>query len=152
MGVRKRTYIMQVLETDKELLQECLKIQKALIKGDYVTAYTIGSRSLQKQGITLPQVRQIIKDLLDEIDDLEEELEAMDEGRCRKPRRAVGVLPRTRSGLSKGSMLIPVLRPKTSTITTTPCDSGRGCSTWLLPWRRPQSRRTVRMSSVSVFS
>lgn len=85
---------MQVLETDKELLQECLKIQKALIKGDYVTAYTIGSRSLQKQGITLPQVRQIIKDLLDEIDDLEEELEAMDEGRCRKPRRAVGVLPR----------------------------------------------------------
>ncbi len=94
MGVRKRTYIMQVLETDKELLQECLKIQKALIKGDYVTAYTIGSRSLQKQGITLPQVRQIIKDLLDEIDDLEEELEAMDEGRCRKPRRAVGVLPR----------------------------------------------------------
>ncbi|GEM_PF-2882999 len=94
MGVRKRTYIMQVLETDKELLQECLKIQKALIKGDYVTAYTIGSRSLQRQGITLPQVRQIIKDLLDEIDDLEEELEAMDEGRCRKPRRAVGVLPR----------------------------------------------------------
>ena len=94
MGVRKRTYIMQVLETDKELLQECLKIQKALIKGDYVTAYTIGSRSLQKQGITLPQVRQIIKDLLDEIDDLEEELEAMDEGRCLKPRRAVGVLPR----------------------------------------------------------
>ena len=94
MGVRKRTYIMQVLETDKKLLQECLKIQKALIKGDYVTAYTIGSRSLQKQGITLPQVRQIIKDLLDEIDDLEEELEAMDEGRCRKPRRAVGVLPR----------------------------------------------------------
>ena len=94
MGVRKRTYIMQLLETDKELLQECLKIQKALIKGDYVTAYTIGSRSLQKQGITLPQVRQIIKDLLDEIDDLEEELEAMDEGRCRKPRRAVGVLPR----------------------------------------------------------
>ena len=59
MGVRKRTYIMQVLETDKELLQECLKIQKALIKGDYVTAYTIGSRSLQRQGITLPQVRQI---------------------------------------------------------------------------------------------
>ena len=94
MGVRKRTYIMQVLETDKELLQECLKIQKALIKGDYVTAYTIGSRSLQRQGITLPQVRQIIKDLLDEIDDLEEELEAMDEGRCRKPRRAVVVLPR----------------------------------------------------------
>ena len=94
MGVRKRTYIMQVLETDKELLQECLKVQKALIKGDYVTAYTIGSRSLQRQGITLPQVRQIIKDLLDEIDDLEEELEAMDEGRCRKPRRAVGVLPR----------------------------------------------------------
>lgn len=94
MGVRKRTYIMQVLETDKELLQEILKIQKALIKGDYVTAYTIGSRSLQRQGITLPQVRQIIKDLLDEIDDLEEELEAMDEGRCRKPRRAVGVLPR----------------------------------------------------------
>lgn len=94
MGVRKRTYIMQVLETDKELLRECLKIQKALIKGDYVTAYTIGSRSLQRQGITLPQVRQIIKDLLDEIDDLEEELEAMDEGRCRKPRRAVGVLPR----------------------------------------------------------
>lgn len=94
MGVRKKTYIMQVLETDKELLQECLKIQKALIKGDYVTAYTIGSRSLQRQGITLPQVRQIIKDLLDEIDDLEEELEAMDEGRCRKPRRAVGVLPR----------------------------------------------------------
>lgn len=94
MGVRKRTYIMQVLETDKELLQECLKIQKALIKGDYVTAYTIGSRSLQRQGITLPQVRQVIKDLLDEIDDLEEELEAMDEGRCRKPRRAVGVLPR----------------------------------------------------------
>lgn len=94
MGVRKRTYIMQVLETDKELLQECLKFQKALIKGDYVTAYTIGSRSLQRQGITLPQVRQIIKDLLDEIDDLEEELEAMDEGRCRKPRRAVGVLPR----------------------------------------------------------
>jgi len=94
VGVRKRTYIMQVLETDKELLQECLKIQKALIKGDYVTAYTIGSRSLQRQGITLPQVRQIIKDLLDEIDDLEEELEAMDEGRCRKPRRAVGVLPR----------------------------------------------------------
>ena len=94
MGVRKRTYIMQVLETDKELLQECLKIQMALIKGDYVTAYTIGSRSLQRQGITLPQVRQIIKDLLDEIDDLEEELEAMDEGRCRKPRRAVGVLPR----------------------------------------------------------
>ena len=94
MGVRKRTYIMQVLETDKELLQECLKIQKALIKGDYVTAYTIGSRSLQRQGITLPQVRQIIKELLDEIDDLEEELEAMDEGRCRKPRRAVGVLPR----------------------------------------------------------
>ena len=94
MGVRKRTYIMQVLETDKELLQECLIIQKALIKGDYVTAYTIGSRSLQRQGITLPQVRQIIKDLLDEIDDLEEELEAMDEGRCRKPRRAVGVLPR----------------------------------------------------------
>ena len=85
---------MQVLETDKELLQECLKIQKALIKGDYVTAYTIGSRSLQRQGITLPQVRQIIKELLDEIDDLEEALEAMDEGRCRKPRRAVGVLPR----------------------------------------------------------
>ena len=94
MGVRKRKYIMQVLETDKELLQECLKIQKALIKGDYVTAYTIGSRSLQRQGITLPQVRQIIKELLDEIDDLEEALEAMDEGRCRKPRRAVGVLPR----------------------------------------------------------
>lgn len=92
--MKKRQYIEQVLTTDRELLEECLKIQKALIKGDYVTAYTIGSRSLQRQTITLPQVRSIIKDLLEEIEDLEEELEAMDERRCRKPRRAVGVLPR----------------------------------------------------------
>lgn len=94
MGTTKRRTIEQVLVTDKELLEECLKIQKALIKGDYVTAYTIGSRSLQRATITLPQVRNIIKDLMEEIDDLEEQLEAMDEGRCRKPRKAVGVLPR----------------------------------------------------------
>lgn len=90
----KKVYIEQVLETDRELLQECLKIQSALVKGDYVTAYTIGSRSLQRPTITLPDIRKIIKELLDEIDDLEQELEAMDDGRCRKPRRAVGVLPR----------------------------------------------------------
>lgn len=92
--MKKIQYIVQVLESDKALLEECLKIQTALIKGDYVTAYTIGSRSLQRQSISLPQVRSIIKDLMEEIEDLEEQLEAMDERRCRKPRRAVGVLPR----------------------------------------------------------
>lgn len=90
----KRIYIEQMLASDRELLEECLKIQKALIKGDYTIAYTIGSRSLQRPNITLPQIRDIIKKLLDEIDDLEQELEAMDEGKCRKPRKAVGVIPR----------------------------------------------------------
>lgn len=90
----RKVYISQVLETDKALLEECLKIQTALIKGDYVTAYTIGSRSLQRPSITLPDIRKIIKDLLDEIDELEEELDALDEGKKRHPRKAVGVLPR----------------------------------------------------------
>lgn len=90
----KRHYIEQTLTVDKELLEECLKIQTALIKGDYVTAYTIGSRSLQRPTITLPQIRGIIKDLLDEIEDLEAQLEAIDAGRCRKPRKAFGIVPR----------------------------------------------------------
>lgn len=94
MGQSRRKVIEQVLETDRALLQECLKIQKALVTGDYVKAYTIGSRSLQRADIDLPGIRKIIKDLMEEIDDLEDQLEAMDEGRCRKPRKAVGILPR----------------------------------------------------------
>ena len=90
----RRQVIEQVLETDRELLKECLQIQKALVTGDYVKAYTIGSRSLQRADITLPDIRKIIKELMDEIDDYEEQLEAMDEGRIRHPRKAVGVLPR----------------------------------------------------------
>ncbi len=94
MGQTRLTVIKQVLETDRELLKECLQIQKALVTGDYVKAYTIGSRSLQRADIDLPGIRKIIKDLMEEIDDLEDQLEAMEEGRCRKPRKAVGILPR----------------------------------------------------------
>lgn len=64
-----------------------LDAERELLTGG-AQSYNVGSRSLTRYGMTASELRSAIKGLNDEIEELETALEG------RKPRKAVGVVPR----------------------------------------------------------
>lgn len=81
-----KTELRARLEFRRAALEEARKAYLALLTGQ-AQSYTIGSRTIQK--FQLPQLKDEIEDLEKEVDALEEQLNGQ-----RKPRKAVGVVPR----------------------------------------------------------
>jgi len=79
--------ILRQLEVKKKRLTAYLDRETEMLTGG-VQSYGVGSRNLTRYNTDLSAIRAAIKELEDEI----EELEGLLNGR--KPRKAVGVVPR----------------------------------------------------------
>ena len=83
-----RTDITEKLRQKRERLQLYYDREKHLLSPDAIQSYGIGSRNLQRYYTDLADIQKLIKQLEDEI----AELEAAADGH--KPRKSVAVVPR----------------------------------------------------------
>lgn len=83
-----KTVIIEKLRQKKDRLQLYYDREKYLLSPDAVQSYGIGTRNLQRYYTDLEDVQKLIKQLEDEIAELEGLLDG------HKPRKSVRVLPR----------------------------------------------------------
>lgn len=82
-----KTEIEKKIEDKKERLEAYRTRELEILKGG-VQSYGIGSRNITRYSVDLTSMRKAIKELEDEIADLEALLNGG------KPRKAVGIVPR----------------------------------------------------------
>lgn len=85
--MKSKTIIIEQITAKRERLALYLKREAEMLDGG-VQSYGIGSRNLARYNTDLSAIRAAIKELEDEIAELEGVLEG------RRPRKAVGVVPR----------------------------------------------------------
>lgn len=83
----KRQVIIEKIKTKKERLAAYRERELEMLKGG-VQSYGIGSRNLSRYNTDLSTIRAAIKELEEEIEELEAALDGI------KPRKALGVIPR----------------------------------------------------------
>ncbi len=79
--------ITEKITEKRERLSLYLQREKYMLSPDAVQSYGVGSRNLQRYNTDLEDIQKMIKQLEDEI----AELESLCSGR--KPRKSVGVVP-----------------------------------------------------------
>lgn len=84
----RRRDLEERLEYLKGLRDQLREQIGAVVSGKRVMSYTIGNRTLTRDSMNLKDLRALLKDIEDEIDELEARL-------CGRPiRKTVGVVPR----------------------------------------------------------